>query len=315
MSLFCLFAPLGCHRLSAGQVRVHAASVCKNVGDGRVDNRQSEGGIPIDEKPELEAGYRSLHRGSLVWMNVPWALMGLGIVTGRVSSVHEYLIPSAGNPNVKLWWFVIGALAAWGTFWMFTGGAQRLAQHPGLLFVPRGSPKRIKLIWLGGCLWNLFFAALLFSGFPADMERGNRLETILAAVFPFAFVAMWLGVGFALGHMSGWATLADSYPQTPPYRGALVSTSGRMGLTSYSGVIRLGADESALHLSVVFLFRVGHPPLSIPWSSIQVSIRKGFFIEYVRFRIDDVRLDVRKKDVLRLGRKQRLPPALSHLNG
>jgi hypothetical protein len=83
-----------------------------------------------------------------------------------------------------------------------------------------------------------------------------------------------------------------------------------MGMTSYNGIIRLGADDFGLHLSVVFPFRVGHEPLAIPWSAIRVSRTKALFTEYVRFSIDHVVLDVREKAVERLGRKQMLPSQL-----
>lgn len=268
----------------------------------------------IEARPELEEGYQSLYRGSVACMSLPWALMGVGILSGRVSVVHEYLMPSAGNQGVLLWWGAMGALAVWGTFWMFSGGAERLAEHPGLMYVPESAtPKCIKLFWVGGCVWNGFFAALLFSGFPFNLEDGNGIARLVPAIFPFFFVGMWLFVSFILGQMSGWAGLAEVYPQKSPYAGPLVSTSGKMGMTRYSGVLRLGADEKSLHLSVLFLFRVGHAPLTIPWSSIRVSSEKIFFTEYVRLQIDQTILDVRKKDVERLSRKQKLPRPLEKI--
>jgi hypothetical protein len=33
----------------------------------------------------------------------------------------------------------------------------------------------------------------------------------------------------------------------------------------------MGASPRALHLSVFFLFRVGHPPLHIPWGDISAK--------------------------------------------
>jgi hypothetical protein len=41
------------------------------------------------------------------------------------------------------------------------------------------------------------------------------------------------------------------------------------------------AAEDALYLSVSFMFRIGHPPLCIPWSEITVSRTKRFWRSYV----------------------------------
>ncbi|UOR03853.1 hypothetical protein MUN82_12940 [Hymenobacter aerilatus] len=43
----------------------------------------------------------------------------------------------------------------------------------------------------------------------------------------------------------------------------------KLGFARYNGVIKAAASASGLSLSVVFLFRVGHPPLLIPWSCIE----------------------------------------------
>lgn len=39
-----------------------------------------------------------------------------------------------------------------------------------------------------------------------------------------------------------------------------------------------------LYLAVWFLFRVGHPPLVIPWRDITMMQRKRFFMQQVVFR-------------------------------
>jgi len=65
---------------------------------------------------------------------------------------------------------------------------------------------------------------------------------------------------------------------------------------NYSSVIRLIAADDALYLSVLFLFRVGHPPLCIPWKEIQFGRTKFFWWRYV---------------VLILGEQERIPMRIS----
>jgi hypothetical protein len=49
-------------------------------------------------------------------------------------------------------------------------------------------------------------------------------------------------------------------------------------------------------LSVLFLFRIGHPPLQIPWNEIAVERTKYFWRSYI---------------VLKLGTNERIPVRIS----
>jgi hypothetical protein len=89
-----------------------------------------------------------------------------------------------------------------------------------------------------------------------------------ALFFPL-FVAFWCSMCFALSFLSGWRALAKHYRATQPFavdrwRFRSASISG----VSYGGTLTLGADEQGLFISVMFPFRLGHPPLFIPWSEV-----------------------------------------------
>jgi len=64
----------------------------------------------------------------------------------------------------------------------------------------------------------------------------------------------------------------------------------------YSGIIRLTAATEALYLSVLFLFRIGHPPLQIPWNEIMFRKTKYFWRSYI---------------VLTLGSEEQIPMRIS----
>ena len=49
-----------------------------------------------------------------------------------------------------------------------------------------------------------------------------------------------------------------------------------MGGVGYRNIVNFGADSSGLFLSVFPLFRLGNPPLFIPWSDITSSQEKGW---------------------------------------
>ncbi len=113
------------------------------------------------------------------------------------------------------------------------------------------------------------------------------------------FVAiLWCAVCFLIGAMTGWLKLARHFrKQSDPYGDS--KTAGPFFYavymrywTHYSSVIRLTAAADALYASVLFPFRIGHPPLRIPWNEIQIGKAKFLWRSYV---------------LLTLGNQERIP--------
>ena len=110
----------------------------------------------IEENPQLEEGYKALFRGYLLWLNIPWMVMGIGCTVGGIPSVWHYFRPRDGNPYVLAWFGSVFFLWVFGTFWLFfRDGAETLARHPGVMKFGYGlkskgitSPALIKAIWL-----------------------------------------------------------------------------------------------------------------------------------------------------------------------
>jgi hypothetical protein len=44
-------------------------------------------------------------------------------------------------------------------------------------------------------------------------------------------------------------------------------------MANYNNCVTIGANFQGIHLSVLFLFRVGHPPIFIPWEDVTVKPR------------------------------------------
>jgi hypothetical protein len=98
----------------------------------------------IARQPELEAGYRSMIRGWLIYGNLPWVVMGTGIVLGDVPSVSHYFDPRNG-PFVVAFYVTVVGLWILTAYWVFfKGGAEALIRHPGLLNLPSQSPAAVK---------------------------------------------------------------------------------------------------------------------------------------------------------------------------
>ncbi|MCB9076221.1 MAG: hypothetical protein H6631_01365 [Anaerolineaceae bacterium] len=112
------------------------------------------------------------------------------------------------------------------------------------------------------------------------MEFGK----FIPCLFPFVFIPMWCAVVFLLAVIGGWSRLAPYYQARSPFEGKKWGfRSGRMGMTNYNGVLTIGVNDYGLYLAVFPLFRVGHPPLFIPWYDITTSKSKKFFVSYLDF--------------------------------
>ncbi len=110
------------------------------------------------------------------------------------------------------------------------------------------------------------------------------------------FIAAWALVCAGLGHLGGWRSLARHYAAKGPFRGRrLHFRSARFGgWVGYNGALTPGADPSGLYLAVWPLFRIGHPPLFVPWSDISLSHEKYLWIEVVLLTfVQDPRARVR----------------------
>jgi hypothetical protein len=113
----------------------------------------------IEKDSSLEEGYNRIARGLVIWGNIPWAVMGIGCVCGKIGNVFEFFRPRDNNPYVLA--FFASVIFVWivGTYWMFIkNGAEILAKHPGLLEknIPFSkskevsNPGEIKILWLIG---------------------------------------------------------------------------------------------------------------------------------------------------------------------
>ena len=158
----------------------------------------------IAEHPETAEGYRRLIRGFLLWGNVPWIVMGLGLTVGGVESIGAYARPSEANPWVIACYLSVIVLWALSLWWVFRrGGAQQLVDHPGFFNFPMSKPKYVKLMAVGGVVVGfmgmifLFFDGML----PYWTSRGDGYTTVFIVYDGFwrvvAFGLLITGIGAA----------------------------------------------------------------------------------------------------------------------
>jgi|SRR5262249_42521676 len=102
----------------------------------------------IAENPALEPGYRRMVKAWLIYGNVPWLVMGAGILSGAVPSTLHYFNPRNG-PFVVAFYLSVVVLWILTFRWLcFKRGAEMLLEHPGLFNFPVSRPWAVKAYFL-----------------------------------------------------------------------------------------------------------------------------------------------------------------------
>lgn len=124
------------------------------------------------------------------------------------------------------------------------------------------------------------------------MSESGLLALIIPGFF-VGFTLLWSAIVFATARISGWASLARSYPGTEPASGqSWHFTSATFGrLSSYRNVLTVMVAPTGLYMRPILPFRIGHEPLLIPWNAFASAERTNlFFTQALRLEIRDPRI-------------------------
>ncbi|MGB8260433.1 MAG: hypothetical protein WCE75_08785 [Terracidiphilus sp.] len=133
--------------------------------------------------------------------------------------------------------------------------------------------------------------------------------------FPVFFVCLWCGISYLIAWMSGWQELARRFAsESEPYGDTLSAGPWFIVVylrywTKYGGVVRMRAAAGGLYLSAIFLFRLGHPPLRIPWNEIRVGRTRYCMQNYVELTLgseERIPLRIREGTARMLGLLERM---------
>jgi hypothetical protein len=230
----------------------------------------------IKDNAALRVKYRQLFILYVIWTNLPWVVMGLGILFGGAAGVLDFLVPASGNTTVMVWWglfFVMNfSLAGWV---LFGGGAETLEKYPGLPTLLSGSAANIKIVVSVAFIFINCVAAILYF-FNPWAHDGKAYSTRVLLDFPLFFslfcVFFWLLGGWLIARFGGWDDLAKAYGSEQLYEGSYLRwRSAKLNHIHYHTCLDLGADSEGLHLSMNYLFKVHHRDLFIPWAEIKAS--------------------------------------------
>jgi hypothetical protein len=125
-------------------------------------------------------------------------------------------------------------------------------------------------------------------------------QTLPFLLFPVFFAAIWVGVTWLLGQMSGWHALMERYPdrhETPMLQLSWqTGVMGKIGV-NYRNILRLAACPSGLRLSVMKFFGLFARDFMVPWRDIKVKRSRWFWMDVAELSFADhgkliVRADV-----------------------
>jgi hypothetical protein len=99
------------------------------------------------------------------------------------------------------------------------------------------------------------------------------------------FIGMWIFIGLFLSFLGGWRELGQVYHADKKIEGHKWSwQSGytRFGV-NYNHCLNIRANRNGIYIAISLPFRLGHPPLFIPWSDITIKRQKVLFFKQICF--------------------------------
>lgn len=123
------------------------------------------------------------------------------------------------------------------------------------------------------------------------------------ALFAVGFPAFFATISLVFSMLGGWGKLAQRYKRVTPITGTTwwLQSAGirRYVEVNYGNCLIVTVNDEGIGLSVLFPFRLGHPPLFIPWSEVLVAqVRRFFLFNRVRLTFPEeasVRIDMNTK--------------------
>lgn len=100
------------------------------------------------------------------------------------------------------------------------------------------------------------------------------------------FIILWMGVCKLISATGGWKILARDYRANSLFSGRKLwlNSAALRRWTNYSNCVNIGVNKYGLYLSILPIFRIGHPPLFIPWTDISTEVvSRRLLLDVVKF--------------------------------
>jgi len=96
----------------------------------------------------------------------------------------------------------------------------------------------------------------------------SPMPNLLLYIFPLIILIFFPAIIFLISRF-GWAKLATRFRHQGSFDGTRIGTiSAAVNTANYKNSIVMKYNDEGLYLKAIFIFRLFHPPLLIPWSEI-----------------------------------------------
>ncbi len=103
----------------------------------------------VQQQPELAVGYNDLLKKFAIYLNLPWALMGAGVMVGRIDSLSDIMNIRGADPFILVWWVVLLLDIAVIDYWIiYRKGAERLITYNRAHTLNLTDPKQVKTFFI-----------------------------------------------------------------------------------------------------------------------------------------------------------------------
>ena len=115
----------------------------------------------------------------------------------------------------------------------------------------------------------------------------NHFEPFSIPAYISGFVALWICICQLISAAGGWRALSWHYRANSTFEGRKewLKSARLRHWTNYNNCLVVGSNKYGLYLGVLPIFRVGHPPLFIPW--MDISTEEGsrrLWGDFVKFK-------------------------------
>ncbi|MBK6780540.1 MAG: hypothetical protein IPG75_13350 [Gemmatimonadetes bacterium] len=109
------------------------------------------------------------------------------------------------------------------------------------------------------------------------MSPGQLAPVVAVPLALLLFAGFWVAVTSLLAHLTGWPALAAEYPggeepQGERLRGMVYG----FRRVNENRVTTLVATPKGLYLTPMRLFRLGRPPVLVPWNRVRYEAERSF---------------------------------------
>lgn len=94
-------------------------------------------------------------------------------------------------------------------------------------------------------------------------------RTMLAMTWLLLIPIVWVAICVTLSRLSGWSRLAKQFSDADfiADESAWFRSASLSGI-QYSSCLNFAVSGHGMRMSVILPFRIGHPPIVIPWSAM-----------------------------------------------